>query len=114
MRVWLVCLPAGLLAACSTTVPVAVVGLRGEVLKGNITTGAFEATNGRLTCSGSFEPAPRSPTVSVAARCTDGRSGVGVAYRDTPTAGSGEIRMSDGSVATFIFGPAADALGPPK
>lgn len=103
------------LGACSTTVPVAVVGQRGETLKGTATTsmisgGDFEATDGRLTCTGSFDSSPRSPTVSVAVRCSDGRTGVGRAVRDTALAGSGKIQMNDGSTATFIFGSGAAAL----
>jgi hypothetical protein len=103
-----------LLTGCSVTVPVAVVGQHGEVLTGTATTamtgGSFEASNGKVSCSGSFDPSGGSRTVSLATTCSDGRAGVGQAYRDTATSGSGKIKMNDGTEASFVFGSAATAL----
>lgn len=99
------------LAGCSTTVPVMVVTNDGKTLRGSSTTtltgGNFAVSDGALSCNGGFDPSPGSRSVSVAVKCSDGRSGVGTAYRDTNTAGSGEIAMNDGTQARFVFGAAA-------
>ena len=106
-----------LLAACGPIVqPVAVIGERGEVFKGTITAsmsegGHFTATNGRITCSGTYDATTPSMTVSFPVLCSDGRKGLGTATRDGGgITGSGTIRMNDGSNWTFVFGPAANAF----
>ena len=104
----------GFLSACAITAPVAVVSSSGEVLKGtatsSLTSGTFEVTNGRLNCTGTYDPSPGSKLVSVAVKCSDGRSGVGRAIRDMELSGSGIVNMNDGTKATFIFGQGANAL----
>jgi hypothetical protein len=99
----------------AVTVPVAVRAANGAVLTGTATTslisgGFFTAANARLRCDGQFGPSWGSPTVTITARCSDGRSGVAQAIREAGTAGHGTLRMSDGSEANFIFGMAAGAL----
>jgi hypothetical protein len=103
------------LSACSITVPIAVIGSKGEVLKGTATTssseGSFSASDGKLSCTGRFAPAPGSLTVSFSVRCSDGRAGAGIAIRDRGgQSGSGTAQMSDGSTATFVFGDSAQGI----
>lgn len=97
--------------ASSVTVPVMVVTNDGRTLRGTATTtyteGSFSAKDGSLLCNGKFDPSSGSKTVSLAVTCSDGRSGVGTAYRDTLAAGNGEIAMNDGTRARFVFGSAA-------
>jgi hypothetical protein len=44
------------LLGCSTTVPVAVIGQHGEIMRGSntfgLSGGSFSVTNGKLTCTG--------------------------------------------------------------
>jgi hypothetical protein len=112
---WIVVCAALALGGCSVTAPVAIVTSRGETLKGSATSdlfagGSFEAENARVRCTGKYDISSGSRTVSIAARCTDGSSGVGRAIRDTATSGSGKIQMNDGTEAMFVFGAAADAI----
>lgn len=113
-RLGAIVLACAALQACAVTVPVAVIGSRGEVLKGASTTrlteGTFQASNATLSCSGTYDPQAGGRHVSVAVKCSDGRAGVGTAFRDTGSSGSGVINMNDGSKATFIFGSGAAAL----
>jgi hypothetical protein len=48
------------LGGCSVTVPVAVITAKGQVLRGattaSLTEGTFQATDGKLTCSGTYDP----------------------------------------------------------
>ena len=113
---------AGLLAlgigltGCSTTQPVAIIGQKGEVLKGSTTAslftgGSFEASGGGITCAGNYDAYTYSRTVSFKVTCSDGRKGLGTAVRDASgQSGSGTIRMNDGSDWNFVFGPAAEAF----
>lgn len=99
------------IGGCSVTVPVAVIGDNGEIMRGSATgnmvgDSTFEAANERARCSGTYDARP-AETVSFALRCTDGRTGIGRAIRDNPTSGSGTITMSDGTTARFMFGPSA-------
>jgi hypothetical protein len=110
-----IALPASLaVGGCAVTAPVAVIGPRGEILKGTatstMTSGTVEATNGKLTCAGNFDPAPGSRSVTVAVKCSDGRVGIGTALRETKTSGRGIIVLNDGSRAQFIFGAGAAAF----
>jgi hypothetical protein len=102
------------LASCSVTVPVAVIGSGGEVMRGTTTAslsgGTFEATNERAKCTGTYDSLSAVRTVSFAVRCSDGRVGVGRAVRDTDVSGSGTIQMNDGTIARFVFGPSAAAF----
>lgn len=101
-----------LLAGCSITEPVVVIGKNGEVLRGTTTAaldgGSFNATNGKLTCGGSYNSLDTSPTISMPVLCSDGRRGIVIATRDqSGLSGAGTIRMTDGEEATFMFGRAA-------
>jgi hypothetical protein len=103
-------------AACDITQPVAVIGPKGEIYKGSVTAsmsngGSFVASNGKVSCSGTYDAMTVSPTVSFPVVCSDGRKGLGTATRDSGgTTGSGTIKMNDGSDWTFVFGPAANAF----
>jgi hypothetical protein len=103
------------LAACSVTEPVVVIGQNGQILRGTTTAalmgGSFTASDGKLTCSGTYDSWDLSATISMPVTCSDGRKGIVIATRDNSgIAGSGTIRLTDGSTATFLFGPAAAAF----
>jgi hypothetical protein len=103
-----------LLSGCATTVPVAVIGEDGRILTGSntasMTAGTFSVTDGKLTCSGSYDPWQQSATISMPVLCSDGRKGIIRAVRDTATSGSGTVRLDDGYKADFLFGKAASAF----
>jgi hypothetical protein len=103
-----------LVSGCAVTGPVAVITPTGEILRGTTTSslagGDFAVAGVTLRCSGTFDPSPGSPTVSVTAKCSDGRVGIGRALRDGARSGSGKIRMNDGSEASFVFGAAASGI----
>lgn len=106
-----------LCTACSVTQPVAVIRQNGGVLKGTTTPslagGTFTATDGILTCSGTYDNDERSRTISFPVFCSDGRKGTVIATRGGDgTTGSGMVRMSDGEEAAFVFGPAANTFSP--
>lgn len=99
------------LSGCATTIPVAVIGQDGRVLTGTNTAslagGSFYVTDGKLTCSGSYDPLQQSQTISMPVICSDGRKGIIRAIRDTATSGSGTVRLNDGYQGDFVFGKAA-------
>src|SRR6516225_9421049 len=99
---------AASLAACAQTVPVAVIGQDGRILRGTNTAslaeGSFAVTDGRLTCGGSYDPHLHSQTISMPVRCSDGRYGIVRAIRDSTVSGSGTVRLNDGYQADFLFG----------
>ena len=99
------------LSACTTTVPVAVIGQDGRILKGtssaSLLDGSFTVSDGKLTCSGSYDPLQDSATISMPVTCSDGRKGIVRAIRDTYTSGSGTVSLNDGYKAEFLFGKAA-------
>lgn len=116
MRIAALAVIALLASACSVTTQVAVLGERGDILTGTTTatlsSGTFEAGNGRMQCAGNYDPGP-GLVLSFVAVCTDGRRGIGQATRDRGgISGQGTIRMDDGETATFIFGPAAATFTP--
>jgi hypothetical protein len=99
-----------LLSACVTTEPVVVIEPTGQTLKGatrdTTSSGMFSVTDGKLTCSGSYNPMSR--TLSAQILCSDGRKGIITATRDASgISGHGTGRLTDGSEWTFIFGPSA-------
>lgn len=100
-----------MLSACATTVPVAVIGQDGRVLKGtssaSLAEGSFQVSDGKLTCGGSYDPLQDSATISMPVTCSDGRKGIVRAVRDTYTSGSGTVTLNDGYKAEFLFGKAA-------
>lgn len=103
---------AFVLAGCSITEPVVVIGKNGEILRGTATAaldgGSFNVSNGKLSCGGSYVALDTSPTISMPVLCSDGRRGIVIATRDASgTSGAGTIRMTDGEEATFMFGRAA-------
>ena len=100
------------LSGCSSTIPVAVIGQDGRILTGtntvSLSEGSFYVTDGKLTCSGSYNPLQQSQTISMPVICDDGRKGIVKATRDTATSGSGTVRLNDGYQGDFIFGSAAN------
>lgn len=102
------------LTACSDiTLPVAVIGPTGHVLRGTATAhmtgeGSFEASDGKIRCLGTYDALSTSITISFPVQCTNGLKGLGTAVRESSgLAGSGNIRMSDGTDWRFVFGKAA-------
>lgn len=99
------------LAGCSTTIPVAVIGQHGEIMRGTnsigLTEGSFSVTDGKVTCSGSYNSLNELQTITMPVICTDGRTGIVTATRDSAMSGGGKVRLSDGTEADFIFGEAA-------
>jgi hypothetical protein len=96
---------------CTRTIPVAVIGQRGEILRGqntvSLSEGSFSVTDGKLTCMGSYDPLNSSRTITVTLVCSDGRRGIAIATRDSPVSGGGKVTLSDGEEGTFVFGDAA-------
>lgn len=112
MRTWAVMFLGVVLSACSVTQPVVVITDRGQTLRGSATAtlsgGSFSATDGQLTCSGAYDSLSLEKTITMPARCSDGRKGIVIATRDSSgQSGHGIIQMSDGTKGTFIFGPSA-------
>jgi hypothetical protein len=102
-------------AACTVTQPVAVISKSGQVLRGTVTagltSGSFTASDGRLTCGGGYDSLETSVTINVKITCNDGRTGFGIITRDAGgISGSGRIRLTDGTEADVIFGPAAQGF----
>ena len=98
-------------SACTSTIPVAVIGQDGRILSGTNTysmmEGTFSVTDGELTCTGTYDPLQQSQTISMPVICNDGRKGIVRAVRDTATSGSGTFRLNDGYGGDFVFGRAA-------
>jgi hypothetical protein len=99
---------------CAITVPVAVIGQHGEIMRGTNTASVFSATftvtDGKITCSGSYNPLNESQTITTTVTCTDGRTGIVTAVRDSATSGGGTVTLSDGTSGRFIFGEAASRI----
>lgn len=103
------------LVACSVTYPVVVIGENGEMYKGSTTatldTGSFEVSRGNIVCGGNFSPLNTSPTIAFPVTCNNGLKGIATVTRDDSLqAGSGTVRMSDGSEWNILFGNAAAAF----
>lgn len=112
---WILPLFALAVGGCSVTQPVAVMGVGGQILRGSATAslagGTFEATDGSLTCTGKYDLAERSRKTQGVVTCNDGRKGIVMIERDASgQAGTGRVRLSDGTEADFIFGPTAGTL----
>lgn len=108
---------AGLLAisACDTAYPVTVIGEDGMTFRGSATNtflygGSFQATNGNAVCTGTYDKFADISTVSFPVVCNTGLRGIGTAFFQSETAGSGFVTMSDGSKWQFIFGRGALAI----
>ena len=100
------------LTACSTTLPVAVIGSDGQILTGtntySLSEGSFSVAGDTMTCSGSYNPLAQSRTISIPVVCSDGRKGFVRSIRDTASSGSGTFRLNDGYQGDFVFGRAAE------
>lgn len=107
-----------ILGGCAVTQPVAVVGkgVPGGIMRGSVTAsmmggGTFSVTNGKLSCSGSYNSLDSSVTITMPVLCNDGRSGILTATRDASgQSGGGTFTLTDGTSGQFIFGPAAARL----
>jgi hypothetical protein len=110
MRFVLVVLLSSLQVACS--LPVAVIGEDGRIYRGTNDTmnGTFFVSGDGVVCRGSYNPLVDSRTISMPVSCSDGRTGVVRATRDTGVSGSGTFRLSDGYTGDFLFGSAAEKL----
>ena len=103
-----------LLSACAVTEPVVIIGKDGHTLRGTVTAsltggGNFRATDGRVTCTGSYNSLSMSVTITMQVLCSDGRKGFVIATREANGRdGHGTVTMNDGSKWTFVFGAAAD------
>ena len=102
----------GVVAACDVTYPVAVVGPGNSVFRGTATAaflegGTFRATNGTISCRGTYLPVPAGETSTFPVNCSNGLSGVGTAVFQDGLSGGGFITMQDGSQWQFIFGRGA-------
>ena len=100
------------IASSAVTQPVVVIGPSGLTLKGTATGSMrgirFTATNGTLTCGGSYDGWISSPTITTQVLCSDGRRGIVIATRErSGIAGHGTVSLNDGSEWTFMFGRAA-------
>ncbi|MFM0382835.1 hypothetical protein [Paraburkholderia dipogonis] len=101
-----------LLAGCAVTEPVVVIGQNGQILRGSttasLTGGHFSVTDGKLTCGGGYDSWDMSTTISMPVTCNDGQRGIVIVTRDASgTSGSGTVRLTNGTEATFLFGSAA-------
>lgn len=114
MIAFLRALPPLVLAGCTATAPVAVIGEGGDVMRGtataNLQGGSFRVDGKGRTCAGSYANT-NSLTLSIPLQCSDGKRGIAIVTRDPCLcSGSGRVRMQDGSEADFIFGQAAEAF----
>lgn len=105
------------MAACSSSWPVAVIGQHGDVLTGSATAslsvGTFAVSNGKLSCTGAYDPLDLSVTLNFTVLCTDGRRGFGTVVREASgQAGQGNVHLEDGENAAFIFGSHAAVFVP--
>jgi hypothetical protein len=87
---------------------------RGEIMRGTntlgLTSGSFSVTDGKVTCAGSYNALNQSATITMPVTCTDGRTGIVTATRDSAMSGGGTVTLSDGTSGRFIFGEAANRI----
>ncbi|MBY5933768.1 hypothetical protein KUV51_12225 [Tateyamaria omphalii] len=103
------------LGACDVAYPVTVIGDNGMTFRGSATDtflngGSFQATNGNAVCTGTYDKFADISTVSFPVVCNNGLRGVGTAFFQSATSGSGFVTMTDGSRWQFIFGQSALSL----
>jgi hypothetical protein len=114
IRVGLVISVPLVIHGCANSIPVAVIGQHGEIMRGSntfsLTSATFTVTDGKVTCSGSYNPLNESRTITTTVTCTDGRAGIVTATRDSATSGGGVVTLSDGTSGRFIFGDAASKI----
>jgi len=97
------------LTSCTYTYPVAVIDNNGKIMRGTSTAsfegGYFLVSDGNVKCTGTYDPYTSSLTISGVVHCSDGRKGIFSATRNNRlNAGSGRVRLNDGTEADFIFG----------
>ena len=108
-RLVMVTMTMGCCACVEVSGPVTVFGENGQTLRGSYTatlsSGTFSVTDRKLTCSGTYNQWDTSATISMAVKCSDGRSGTVTATRNSSLrGGTGTVQMDDGSRATLVFG----------
>jgi hypothetical protein len=101
----------------SITLPVALIstGFPKGILRGTLTAtsglSSFSASDGTLSCGGSYDAHYLSTTISIPIHCSDGRNGFILVTRERNGAnGGGAFTLSDGSPGDFIFGAQARKL----
>lgn len=119
LRLFAVAAAALALSACAIKVPVAVIGDKGNVMRGTATAtmagGSFQVA-GKLhgkeeTCAGHYDSLSNSITITMAVTCSNGQKGIVIATRESNGInGSGRVRLEDGTEADFVFGTAAAAF----
>lgn len=117
MGKWIPALVLLLLAGCSETFPIVVMGkdIPGGTMRGEGTAslagGEFTISNGRLSCGGTYNALDSSTTLNIPIRCSDGRIGMVMATRQRGgRSGGGTVTLSDGTTGQFMFGDAARGL----
>lgn len=93
-----------------STVPLVLQLPSGEDLKGGVTTrllsGSFQASDGRKTCSGTFNADEEDGPVSVFMNCSTGEQGRGTGLQLNALSGSGRLVLSSGRSFVFQWGDA--------
>lgn len=110
MKIATVLLLISLQVACA--IPVVLIGQDGRVFRGanNSVDGTFYVSGHNVVCQGSYNQLIDSKTISMPVSCSDGRTGIVRATRDTAFSGSGTVRFSDGYTGDFLYGEAAKRL----
>ena len=95
------------LAGCAST-PLELTLPDGQVLSGSATRawhrGNYSAGNGKVTCSGGYEPSVLGGDMDVRLLCSNGLRGEG-----SGQSGQGLINLSNGQTASFRYGDAVRA-----
>lgn len=100
------------LGGCATEMTVPVTGYIGDEAAAGQSTARLNApgdfwveTLSGLRCEGTYDATDTNPTISIPARCNDGRTAQLLATRNTMTGGGTVIgRLSDGTEGRFVFG----------
>jgi hypothetical protein len=115
-RLSLIVLALGLASCSDITQPVVAIGKDGRMMKGSATAsmsgeGSYTMTDGKITCSGSYNAFDLSATIPLSILCNNGLTGIGSATRTADgMSGSGTFTTSDGRDWRFVFGRSATAL----
>jgi hypothetical protein len=98
---------------CTNTQPVVLIGQYGQILRGSTTTSFSVITvtlsDGAVNCAAKRDGMDTTaPEITMALLCSDGRRGIATIQRqDGAASGGGSVRFTDGTLATFIYGPDA-------
>ena len=98
---------------CTNTQPVVLIGQYGQIMHGSTTTSfsliTVAMSDGAVTCNAKRDGMDTTaPEVTMALVCSDGRRGIATVQRqEGAAAGGGSVRFTDGTLATFIYGPDA-------